>query len=77
MSSPDIAPLVRFTIEGNHDNNGSSDDTYLLNMFIKDPKSNIWKAQRVTPKYAPWGGIENILNNVNKDAYFEGLKKWK
>ena len=77
MSSPDIAPLVRFTPEGNHDNNGSSNDTYLLNMFIKDPKSNIWKAQRVTPRYVLWGGIENILNNVGKDAYFEGLKTWK
>jgi hypothetical protein len=77
MSSPDIAPLVRFTPEGNHDNNGSSTDTYLLNMFIKDPKSNIWKAQRITPKYVQWGGIENILNNVGKDAYYEGLKTWK
>ena len=77
MSSPDIAPLVRFTIEGDYDNNGSSDDKYLLNMFIKDPNSKIWKANRITPKYAEWGGIENILNNVNKDAYFEGLKNWK
>ena len=77
MSSPDIATLVRFTPEGNHDNNGSSNDTYLLNMFIKDPNSNIWKAQRVTPQYIKWGGIENILNNVGKDAYFEGLKNWK
>ena len=77
MGSPDIAPLVRFTPEGNYDNNGSSTDTYLLNMFIKDPKSNIWKAQRVTPNYIPWGGLENIMNNVGKDAYFEGLKTWK
>jgi hypothetical protein len=77
MGSPDIAPLVRFTPEGNHDNNGSSTDTYLLNMFIKDPKSNIWKGQRVTPRYVPWGGLENIMNNVGKDAYFEGLKTWK
>ena len=77
MGSPDIAPMVRFTPEGNHDNNGSSTDTYLLNMFIKDPKSNIWKAQRVTPNYIPWGGLENIMNNVGKDAYFEGLKTWK
>lgn len=77
MSSPDIAPLVRFTIEGDYDNNGSSDDKYLLNMFIKDRNSKIWKANRITPKYAEWGGIENILNNVNKDAYFEGLKNWK
>jgi hypothetical protein len=77
MGSPDIAPLVRFTVEGNHDNNGSSQDTYLLNMFIKDPKSNIWKAGRVTPKYVQWGGVENILNNAGRDAYFEGLKTWK
>lgn len=77
MGSPDIAPLVRFTPEGNHDNNGSSTDTYLLNMFIKDPKSNIWKGQRVTPRYVPWGGLENIMNNVGKDAYYEGLKTWK
>ena len=77
MGSPDIASLVRFTPEGNYDNNGSSTDTYLLNMFIKDPKSNIWKAQRVTPNYIPWGGLENIMNNVGKDAYFEGLKTWK
>jgi hypothetical protein len=77
MGSPDIAPLVRFTPEGNHDNNGSSQDTYLLNMFIKDPKSNIWKGQRITPRYVPWGGVENILNNVGRDAYFEGLKTWK
>ena len=76
-SRPDIAPLVRFTPEGNHDNNGSSTDTYLLNMFIKDPKSNIWKAKRITPKYVQWGGIENIMNNVGTDAYFEGLKTWK
>ncbi len=77
MSSPDIAPMVRFTPEGNHDNTGGPNDTYLLNMFIKDPKSNIWKAQRITPRYVPWGGIENILNNVGKDAYYEGLKTWK
>ena len=77
MGSPDIAPLVRFTPEGNYDNNGSSTDTYLLNMFIKDPKSNIWKGQRITPRYVPWGGLENIMNNVGKDAYFEGLKTWK
>jgi hypothetical protein len=77
MGSPDIAPLVRFTVEGNHDNNGSSQDTYLLNMFIKDPKSSIWKAGRVTPQYIKWGGIENILNNAGRDAYFEGLKTWK
>jgi hypothetical protein len=77
IGSPDIAPLVRFTPEGNHDNNGSSTDTYLLNMFIKDPKSNIWKGQRVTPRYVPWGGLENIMNNVGKDAYYEGLKTWK
>ena len=76
-SRPDIAPLVRFTPEGNHDNNGSAQDTYLLNMFIKDPKSNIWKAKRITPRYVPWGGIENIMNNVGTDAYFEGLKTWK
>jgi hypothetical protein len=76
-NDPAIAPLVRFTPEGNYDNNGSSNDTYLLNMFIKDPKSNIWKAQRITPRYVPWGGLENIMNNVGKDAYFEGLKTWK
>ena len=76
-NEPAIAPMVRFTPEGNHDNNGSSTDTYLLNMFIKDPKSNIWKGQRVTPRYVPWGGLENIMNNVGKDAYFEGLKAWK
>jgi len=77
MGSPDIAPLVRFTVEGNHDNNGSAQDTYLLNMFLKDPKSNIWKAGRLTPRYVPWGGVENILNNAGRDAYFEGLKTWK
>ena len=77
MGSPEIASQVRFTPEGNHDNNGSSIDTYLLNMFIKDPKSNIWKAGRVTPRYVPWGGLENIMNNVGKDAYYEGLKTWK
>lgn len=77
QGDPSISPLVRFTPEGNHDNNGSTQDTYLLNMFLKDPKSNIWKAQRITPRYVPWGGIENILNNVGKDAYFEGLKTWK
>lgn len=76
-SRPDIASLVRFTPEGNYDNNGSSTDTYLLNMFIKDPKSNIWKARRITPNYIRWGGIENIMNNVGTDAYFEGLKTWK
>jgi hypothetical protein len=76
-NDPEIASLVRFTPEGNYDNNGSSNDTYLLNMFIKDPKSNIWKAQRITPKYIPWGGLENIMNNVGRDAYFEGLKTWK
>jgi hypothetical protein len=76
-NDPAIASLVRFTPEGNHDNNGSSTDTYLLNMFIKDPKSNTWKGQRVTPRYVPWGGLENIMNNVGKDAYFEGLKTWK
>jgi len=77
MGSPEIASQIRFTPEGNHDNNGSSTDTYLLNMFIKDPKSNIWKAGRVTPRYVPWGGLENIMNNVGKDAYYEGLKTWK
>lgn len=76
-NEPAIAPLVRFTPEGNPDNNGSANDTYLLNMFIKDNKSNIWKGQRVTPKYVPWGGLENIMNNIGKDAYFEGLKTWK
>ena len=77
MGDPKIAPLVRFTIEGNHDNNGSAQDTYLLNMFLKDPKSDIWKAGRLTPRYVPWGGIENILNNAGKDAYYEGLKTFK
>jgi len=77
MGSPDIAPLVRFTVEGNHDNNGGPTDTYLLNMFLKDSKSDIWKAGRLTPRYVPWGGIENILNNAGRDAYYEGLKTWK
>ena len=48
-----------------------------INATIKDPKSNIWKAKRITPKYVQWGGIENIMNNVGTDAYFEGLKTWK
>lgn len=76
-SDPSIAPLVRFTVEGNYDNNGGSTDTYLLNMFVKDPKLNTWKANTVTPRYVPWGGIENILNNVGKDAYYEAIKTWK
>jgi len=74
---PKIAPLVRFTIEGNYDNNGSSTDTYLLNMFVKDPKLNTWKANTITPRYIPWGGVENILNNAGKDAYYEAIKTWK
>lgn len=74
---PKIAPLVRFTVEGNYDNNGSSTDTYLLNMFVKDPKSSTWKANTITPRYVPWGGVENILNNAGKDAYYEAIKTWK
>ena len=76
-NDPSTAPLVRFTPEGNHDNNGSATDTYILNMFVKDPKSNTWKAGTLTPRYVPWGGIENILNSVGKDAYNEALKTWK
>jgi hypothetical protein len=77
LKNDSIAPLVRFTIEGNKKNDGSANDRYLLNMFVKDPNSPIWKAQRITPDYVPFGGIENILNAVNKDAYNEALKTWK
>ena len=72
-----VAPLVRFTVEGDYDNNGSANDKYVLNMFIKDSNSPTWKAQRITPNYVPWGGIENILNSVGTSAYYEGLKTWK
>ena len=46
-------------------------------MFVKDPKLNTWKANTITPRYVPWGGIENILNNAGKDAYYEAIKTWK
>lgn len=72
-----IAPLVRFTIEADRNNDGSSTGGYSLNMFVKDANSPMWKGQRVTPEYVGWGGIENILNNVGKDAYYEALKNWK
>ena len=72
-----IAPLVRFTIEADRNNDGSSTGGYSLNMFVKDAKSPTWKGQRITPEYVGWGGIENILNNVGKDAYNEALKNWK
>lgn len=72
-----IASLTRFTIEGDRNNNGSSSDRYSLNMFVKEANSPVWKAKRITSDYVGWGGIENILNNVGKDAYYEALKTWK
>jgi hypothetical protein len=72
-----IASLTRFTIEGDRNNNGSSTDRYSLNMFVKEANSPVWKAKRITSDYVGWGGIENILNNVGKDAYYEALKTWK
>jgi hypothetical protein len=71
-----LAPRVKFNIEGATDNNGSATDRYSLNMFVVDDLGQ-WRARRITPEYVQWGGIQNILNNVGKDAYVEAIKTWK
>ena len=89
LKNDPIAPMVRFDIEGDYDNNGKIRDGYVINMYMKDPKAKdivnpdgsvstpSWMGIRLTNSYVPEGGIMNIWNGITKDAVYEAIEKFK
>jgi hypothetical protein len=77
LENDPIAPLVRFDIEGNPKNNGTSTDTYSLIMYVHPPGSVGWKGKRMHTGYVQAGGIVNVMNGVSNVGVQQAMKTWK
>lgn len=77
LANDPIAPLVRFDIEGNPDNNGTASDGYSVIMYVHPPGSTGWKGKRLHTGYVPSGGVVNVINGISNVGVQQAMKTWK
>jgi hypothetical protein len=77
LANDPLAPLVRFDIEGNPDNNGTESDGYSLIMYVHPPGGTGWKGKRMHTGYVQSGGIVNMMNGISNVGVQQAMKTWK
>ena len=77
LAGSSIAPRVRFDIEGNPDNDGSSADNYTLKMYVQPHGSSKWVDGYLNQNYVPLSGIQETINAIGDTTIDSFLTKNK
>ena len=64
LAGSNIAPRVRFDIEGDPSNDGSGDDGYTLKMYVQPYGSSRWIDGYLNQNYVPLSGIQETISAI-------------
>jgi hypothetical protein len=68
LGRTELAPLVRFDVEGSSKNDGGDNDRYQLRMYVND--GGVWKSDIVNKQgFATYSGIMEMINNIGTTEY--------
>ena len=67
-----LAPLVRFDVEGDADNDGGSDDSYILRMYTNN--NGIWKTGYIGNRFSSLATVQEQMKNVGPGTVSDFLK---
>jgi hypothetical protein len=71
-----VAPLVRFDVEGDPNNDGSAADKFLARMYVND--NGVWKNKLLTPQnYVTEDGLQAIFDNIGVNTVASFLQQTK
>lgn len=71
-----VAPLVRFDVEGDPNNDGSASDKFLARMYVND--NGVWKNKLLTPQnYVTEDGLQAIFDNIGVNTVASFLQQTK
>jgi hypothetical protein len=67
-----LAPLVRFDVEGDADNDGGPNDSYILRMYTNN--NGIWKTGYIGNRFSSLATVQEQMKNVGPGTVSDFLK---